>query len=126
MFCFRPCSLEHVAVPVEISQIAIFAFVIGIDPRPVSVFLLVESAVIEHLHFLIGIIPCVIALGRVLGKFIGEDHIVITGGHEIGAGSVECHSATSVVGHFQVSGFSALGSDEYHAGRSCGSIDGTR
>ena len=124
MFCFRPCSLEHVAVPVEVSQIAIFAFFIGIDPRPVRVFRLVEPAVVEHLHFLIGVIPCVIALWRVLGKFIGEGHIVITRSHEISAGGVECHAATSVVGHFQVSGLTALGGDENHAGRCCGAIDG--
>ena len=103
MFCFRPCPLEHVAVPVEVSEIAVFAFVIGIDPRPVRVFCLVEPAVVEHLHFLIGVIPCVIALWRVLGKFIGKGHIVITRSHEIRAGGVECHAATSVVGHFQVS-----------------------
>ena len=123
MFCFRSCPLEHVTVPVEVSEIAVFAFVIGIDPRPVRVFRLVEPAVVEHLHFLIGVIPCVIALWRVLGKFIGEGHIVITRSHEISAGGVECHAATSVVGHFQVSGLTALGGDENHAGRCCGAID---
>ena len=126
MFCFRPCPLEHVAVPVEVSEIAVFAFVIGIDPRPVRVFRLVESAVIEHLHFLIGVIPCVVALWRVLGKFIGEGHIIITRSHEIGAGGVECHAAASVVSHFKVSGLAALGSDENHTGRCRSTVDGAR
>ena len=126
MFCFRPCPLEHVAVPVEVSQIAIFAFVIGIDPRPVSVLCLVKSAVIEHLHFLIGVIPCVVALWRVLGKFIGEVDIVITRRHEISTGGVECHAAASVISNFKVSGLTALGGDENHTGRCRSTINGTR
>ena len=54
-------SLEDVAVPVEVSEVAVFALVIGLDPWPVRILGLVVPAVIEHLHLLVGVVPCHIA-----------------------------------------------------------------
>ena len=119
---FGTAALEHVVVPVEVAQIAVFAVAVGDDPRAVGMLGLVVAAVVEHLHLLVRVVPAHIAFRRV-AEFVGEFHVVVSRRDEVGRGGVPRHAVAAVVVDFQRAGLTALGGDEHHAGRSLGAVD---
>ena len=92
-------AAEHIAIPIEIAEIAPFAAFVFVNPRAVRMLRFVEAPVVEHLHLLIRIIPSIVALGGMFGEFVGQHHVVVSAGDEVGPGCIGCDSGASVVCH---------------------------
>ena len=125
MLGFGTRAVEDEVVPVEVAQVhvRVGSGFIRNDPRPLRILRYVVAAVIQHLELLVGVRPGAIALERLV-EIVGQGHIVVAVGDEIGRGGVHRQAEAAVVGNLRVALRAAFGGDQDHAGAGLGTIDG--
>ncbi len=106
-------AVEYESVPIEIAKIdiGISARLVRNDPRTGRIFRHIVTAILQHLHLLVGVCPRTITF-QGLVKIVGQGHIVVTAGHEIGRRGIGGYAIAAVVGDLRIACATALGGNQ--------------